>query len=663
MIPIEVILLLAVATAGLVAGRWLHLPPIVAYLVAGLLAGPGGFGWVSRSPTIENLAEIGVALLLFGVGIEFSLDRIRRILPRMLTTGLLQVGLTVLFTAAVFYPLGGSWPRAIFVGFLLSLSSTAIVFKIYDEEGVIDAPQGQAAAAILLFQDLALVPMILLVPVLAGPPEGALSAAGVALLKATVAVGVLIFLARAVLPRALELVGRTGVPEVFPVVSLVFAFGTAVAAVRFGLSLPIGAFLAGLALSGSPYAHQVFAEILPLRDAFVAIFFTSIGMLLVPTVLASGPLLLVGMVALVLMKGGLIGAIVGFLWRSPRLAALSGLGLAQIGEFSFVLSREGVSAGLIDTPFEQAFLGAAILTMGATPFLMRGGKWLARRGEDTGGLEAPHEMRHHVVMIGYGATGNAVARVLRETGIRFCAVDMNAETVKKAEKENIPLRFGDATRRAVLEEMGIQRARAAVVAVADPGATRRIVSLIRQMNRELRLIVRARYVAEIDELERLGADEVVPSEFETSIEIFVRLLAHLGVPRHVTRVQESIVRLGHYQALRGLGVSTELLADTERLIAGGLLETAQVIEGSEACDKSLVELDLRGRTGASLLNIVRDGTPLPRISGETRFQKDDLLVLYGPHEALDRAFRLFEPKLDLEAADGATAKPKKEGEA
>jgi CPA2 family monovalent cation:H+ antiporter-2 len=642
MAPVEVFILLAIAAGGLFIGRWLRLPPIVAYLLAGLLAGPGGFAWVTPSHTIENLAELGVALLLFGVGIEFSLVRIRLILPRMLSAGLLQVGLTVLFATAAFQLLGSDWRIAVFVGFLLALSSTAIVFKIYEDEGVIDAPQGQAAAAILLFQDLALVPMMFLVPFLAGPPEGALFGASLALLQAIIALGALLFLTRLVLPRALELVGRAHVPEIFPLVSLLIALGTALGAAALGLSLPIGTFLAGLALSGSRYARQLFAEILPLRDAFVAIFFTSIGLLLQPAGLAEAPLLIVAMVGLVLVKGGLIGAIVGVLWRSPRL----GLGLAQIGEFSFVLSREGVAAGLIDPSFEQAFLAAAILTMGATPFLMRGAKRLASLGGQAPAAEARRERRDHVVLIGYGTTGNAVARVLRETGVSFCAVDMNARSVDAAVQEKMPVRFGDATRRAVLEELGVPTARAAVVALTDPAATRRVVSLIRQMNSEIRLMVRASYVAEIPELERLGADEVIPSEFETSIEIFARLLAHLGVPRHVVRVQESLVRVGHYRALRGLGVTTEILAETERIIAGGVLETAQVMERSEVCGRNLGELAIRKRIGVSVLNIVRNEQPLPSLDGATRLEPGDLVVLYGPHEGLDRAFRMFEPKID-----------------
>src|SRR5947199_54209 len=407
----EVIVLLAVATAGLVAGRALGLPSIVAYLVAGVLVGPGGLGLVSRSAAISELAELGVALLLFGVGIEFSLERLRRILPRMIASGALQVAGTVAATALAFRALALPWPAALFTGFLVSLSSTAIVFKLDDEEGELDAPQGLAAAGILLFQDLAMVPMMLLVPVLASAGGGAVGAAATALLAGGAALTAVLVLARAVLPRLLALVARAGTPELFPLAALVVAFGTALGAAQLGLSLPIGAFLAALALSGSPYAHQVFAELLPL-------------------------------------------------------------------------------------------LGAAIVTMAATPFLMRLGRRLALVGAAEPGAGGAPELRDHVLVIGYGVTGQAVARVLRETGVPFVAVDMVADAVEAGRREGMPVRFGDASRRAVLEEMGAERARAAVVAVGDPAATRRIVSQLRQTNPTARILVRARRVGEIEELER-----------------------------------------------------------------------------------------------------------------------------------------------------------------
>jgi len=642
----EVIALLAVAATGLLAGQALRLPAVVAYLVTGIVFGPAGLGWVAHSTAIERLAEIGVALLLFGIGIEFSLERLRHILPRMVTSGALQVTITTAVTAVLFRALGTALPAAILVGFLVSLSSTAIVFKLYDERDEIDTPQGLAAAGILLSQDLALVPMMLLVPVLAGPGEGVAAAAGLALLQALLALAALLVLARAALPRVLALVARTGTPELFPLAAFVLALGTALAAAQLGLSLPIGAFLAGLALSGSRYAHQVFAELLPLRDAFVAIFFASVGMLVEPWAIVDAPGLLAGMLGGVLCKGLVIAAIVGAVWRSWRLAILTGLGLAQIGEFSFVLAREGAAAGLVPPGVEQALLGAAILSMGATPFLLG----LARRLGATGGEAArpgrAAGLRDHVLVIGYGTTGQAIARVLRETGIPFVAVDMLSDAVEAGRREEMPVRFGDVSRRAVLDQIGAGSARAAVVALGDPAATRRVVAMLRQGNATVRILVRARRVTEIAELERLGADEVIPGEFESSIELFVRLLTHLGVPRHVVRVQESVIRLGHYQALRGVGATPELLAQTHAIVMGGILETAQVMRGSEAAGRTLAELDLRRQTGATVLSIVRADGPLPTPDGPTRLETGDLVVLYGPHVAIDRALRLLEPPAD-----------------
>jgi CPA2 family monovalent cation:H+ antiporter-2 len=220
---------------------------------------------------------------------------------------------------------------------------------------------------------------------------------------------------------------------------------------------------------------------------------------------------------------------------------------------------------------------------------------------------------------------------------------MAADMVDAGRHEAIPVRFGDATRRAVLEELGAAFARAAVVTVGDPGATRTIVALLRQLGPKTRILVRARRVTEIEELERLGADEVIPSEFETAVELFVRLLTHLGVPRHIARIQESIIRTEHYRALRGLGTTDEILGRTKQLVAGGILETARVLEGSLAAGRTLAELDLRTRTGALILSVVRNEQPLPTPGPETRLAAGDLLVLFGPHVAIDRALEVFEP--------------------
>jgi CPA2 family monovalent cation:H+ antiporter-2 len=478
-----------------------------------------------------------------------------------------------------------------------------------------------------------------------------IASAGLALVRASVALAVLLVIARLALPRALDLVARTRVPELFPIAAVLAAFGTALLALRLGLSLPIGAFLAGLAISGSPYAHQAFAELLPLRDVFVALFFTVIGMLLEPHELLGAPTLLLAMLAAVAVKGLLIAGIVRVVTGSREVALSTALALSQIGEFSFVLAEQGVESGLITHGYEQAFLGAAILTMAATPWLIGAGRRLTTVGAGDPGRGPGSAGRDHVLVIGFGQTGQAVARVLRETGIAFEAVDLLADHVAIGAADGIPVHFGDASRRAVLETLGAPHARAAVVAVGDPGATRRIVTQLRQLSPNLRILVRARRVAEIRELERLGANEVIPSEFEVSLELFVRLLRHPGGPRHIVRIHESIIRTEHYRALRGLGTTDEMLAETRQLVAGGILETARVMEGSPAADRTLAELALRDRTQAMVLSVVRNEEPLPAPGGDTRLLAGDLVVIFGPHEAIDRALALFEsPVPDADAA-------------
>jgi CPA2 family monovalent cation:H+ antiporter-2 len=655
MLLLDVVTLLGVAVGGLLAagflgnplaervfGRRIGIPPIVVYLFAGVVAGPGVLGLVGHSDSVDALAEIGVALLLFGVGIEFSLEKLRRMVGFLVVGGAVQVVASVAVTAAIMTAIGRPGPEAVVCGFLVALSSTALVFKMLEGRGELDAPSGQASAGILLFQDLALVPMMLLLPALAGPGESVVMAAVAALFRAVVAIAGIVALARFVLPRSLELTAKAKLPELFPSVALLAAFGTALTATALGLSLPLGAFLAGLALSGTPYAHQVFAELLPLRDAFVAIFFTSIGALLDPAALAGNGALVAALVGAVVLKGVVSGAVVGIGWGSARLGVLGGCALAQIGEFSFVLSRQAVELGILSHTLEQAFLGAAVLTMAATPFVYFGGRRLTLLDlgtrVDAGGVTG------HVIIVGYDVTGQAVARVLGSTSIPFVVLDMDPARVQAGVAEGLPVHFGDGSRRGALEGAGIDRARAVVVAVNDALASRRITALASQLGPRATILVRAHEVEEIGELERLGATEVIPAEFEASIELFVRLLQHLGVPRHVARVQEGIIRLGNYHSLRGAPATFEVMSDIERLIGGGIVESAEVMTGSEADGRTLAELDFRNRTGAVVLTMIRNEEPVSNPEDATRLVAGDRLVVYGPHAAIAAAIDLFDPR-------------------
>jgi CPA2 family monovalent cation:H+ antiporter-2 len=640
----ELVVLLVIAFVGLLASRALRLPAIAGYLLAGVVAGPAVFGLLAHSHEIELVAELGVALLLFGVGIEFSLADLRRSLARLATAGGAQVALTIALVALMFRAFGLAWGPSLFVGFTASLSSTAVVFKLFGETSELETPHGRAATGILLVQDLALVPMMLLVPVLASTGDDVLASTGTALAKAGLALVGLLVLGRLILPRALAVVARARVPELFPVAALIAAFGTAFLATRLGLSLPIGAFLAGLALSGNRYAHQVFAELLPLRDAFVAIFFTSVGLLVNPAAMASAPGALVLMLLAVLLKALVTGGVVHLLWKSPVTAVTAALATAQIGEFAFVLAATGSQSGLLTPSLEQGILGATILTMAVTPFLHRFGLRLGRMGAAAPTTHAASAHQGHVLLLGYGQTGRAVAQVLRKTGIPFETVDLQPDHVDQALADGVTVHFGDASRRAMLEQLGAARMRAAVVTVGDPAATRRITALLRQLAPEAPIVVRAHRVDEVDELERLGATEVVPSEFEAAIEVFSRLFVRLGVPPHVVRMQESLLRVEHYRTLRGgtaKGAGLDLTA--QRRIAAGLVERAVVLPEAPIEGRSLAESQLEARHRVQVLALVRGDEPMDLADPTLRFEPDDLVVLFGPHAGVTRALAEFEP--------------------
>jgi len=664
---IDLVLLLAIACAGLLAGRLLGLPAMVAWLLAGVVAGPAGLGLLGYSDNLARLAELGVALLLFGVGVEFSLVGLRQRLARLLATGGAQVVVTAGATTLLFHEMGFTMQAAVVAGMLVSLSSTAVVFRLYSVSGELSAPHGQAAAGVLLFQDLALVAMMMVLPLLGGAANASALELAMGVARAVAAVVFLLVAARALLPPLLELAARAGAAELFPPLALLVALGTAMGASALGLSLPVGAFLAGLALSGSPYAQQATAELLPLRDAFLAVFFTSVGLLFAPAEIGSGGLLVLAILAAVLLKGAVSAAVVALGWRSVRVGLMAGVGLAQVGEFSFVLGQEALGLGLIDDAFFQGFLGAAILSMAVTPFATQAARRLydidisAPGGDDQqANARAGAPGSERVLLLGYGQAGRAMARVLDSSGLSFVALDLAVDRVNEGVGDGYDLRFGDASRRATLEAAGGANCRAVVVGLGDPWATRAAVRLLRQMNPDAPILARAGNEEEISVLEKLGADEVISTGFESSVHLLASLLEHLGVPRHVARVQESILRMDAYGVLRGHAASAQLLPEVDRLLRGGTLVTAEVMQGSRACGSSLARLvatisgeETAGeqtpgeRTSpeemAAVLSLVRDEQPLSNPPASTILEAGDLLVLYGPHAGIDAVLRQLEP--------------------
>jgi CPA2 family monovalent cation:H+ antiporter-2 len=649
----ELLIVLAVTITIVFLFQRFGIPSIVGFLLAGVVIGPYGLKLISDLATVDIIANIGVIILLFTIGLDLSLAEIASVRGYAIWAGLLQMLLTITIVAALGAAFDLPAGVAIFYGFLVANSSTAVVLKIYSDRGETNSLHGWIATGMLVIQDLSLVPMMLLIPVLGSSASIAYSALLWALLQAVFAVGLIIVAARYLLPRLLHHVALLKNREIFTLFILFVSMGTAWLSAEFGISLALGAFIAGLLISESEYSHQMASDLLPLRDCFSGIFFMSVGMLLDLGLASAQPATyLAALAAMVVIKAGVIVGIFWLLYRSLRLGLIIGLSFAHMGEFSFVLAQAGREPGLLTENGSQIFLTVSILSLMAAPFLIqwshRLGFGLDRAAADpsTGAAAAtPGESAeaHHVIVVGYGLNGQNLTRVLKEVGIRYHILEMDPSVVRAVKEAGEPILFGDGTRPEILHRAGIERARILVIAVSDPMATARIVSQARRLRSDLSIIVRTRYVAEIDRLYRLGATQVIPEEFETSVEIFARVLQEYHMPRNLISLQVDLIRKEHYGALRGLRLQGRQLDELSQYLAGTTTDTVLVLEGSPAAGKSLEETDPRSRTGVTVIAVVRDGKSTHNPAPEFRLAAGDVLVLLGSHKELDDAIQILSP--------------------
>jgi K+:H+ antiporter len=653
----ELAIIFAVSLVVILVFHRLRLPALPGFIVAGAVVGPNGFGLVNDAHRVEALAELGVILLLFTIGIEFSFKRLREVGRQAALGGLVQMGGTLGVTAALGLAAGWPWRVAVFVGLLAGLSSTAIVLKILADRGEIDAPHGRLATGVLIFQDLCVVPIMLALPFLAGRAGGGAAGLALALAKAALVVVGVIVLARTLVPRALAVILSTRSRELFLIAVILLGTLTALGTAAAGASLALGAFLAGLVISESDYGHQAMAELLPFRDVFISLFFVTVGMLVRFDFLRAYPLVTVGIVALVMVGKAAIAALgPALMGYAARVTLLAGLAVAQVGEFAFVVAREGRDAGLLDGALYQGFLAVAVSTMLLTPFVLQGGPALLDRLGGVGALDrllpgrrgggeplAPTTapVRDHVIIAGYGLNGRNLASALRTIGVTHLIVELNSQAVRDARSRGEPAFYGDAAREEILRALGIERARLLVVAISDPAATRRIVRVARGLNASLHIIARTRYVAEIPELARLGADDVIPEEFETSIEIFSRVLAQYGVPRaEVGRLVDQ-VRAEHYHALRDPSPASALHAVATAELPQMRVDRVRLPPQAPAVGRTLAETGLRTQTGALVLSIRRGDTDVPTPDPRFRLAAGDELAVVGQPAQLAAAARLL----------------------
>ncbi|MBC7364332.1 MAG: cation:proton antiporter [Candidatus Aminicenantes bacterium] len=648
----ELVTILAASILVIVVFHRLKIPAVVGFLITGILLGPGGLGLVHDLKVINAVAEIGVMMLLFIIGIEFSLERLRRIQRYFWFGGGLQVLLTISVVTLISRLLRARVEEAIVYGFLVALSSTAVVLKLLSDKKQLDAPHGQISLGVLIFQDMALVPMLAIIPLLANIKSVSIFALGSRFFLSLLAVAVIFFLARKIMPTIISLIVRTRIKEIFLLSALLACLGMAYLTASLGLSLALGAFLAGIIISESSYSLQVVSDVLPFKDVFNSLFFVSIGMLLDTRIAWHLRWQVLAVVAgIIILKTAVVFLTVMLLHFNSRISLLTALGLAQIGEFSFVLVRVCQENELISGEVFQVFVASSVLTILATPVLMEAGSRLVEKIQEHGVLSASLEranienegLREHVIIAGFGLNGRNLARVLKETGISYVIVEINPETFRTASQSGEPMIFGDASSRVILQEAAIAKARALVIAISDPAAARRAVSQARRLNPEIFIIVRTRFVSEIEELYALGADDVIPEEFETSIEIFIRVLEKYHLPRNIINTQVQVIRSERYGILRGARSSSRRL--TEKIydyLEAGVVETFLVPEGSWINGKTLGEIDLRGKTGVTVIAVVRNEKTHSGPGADFRLEARDVLVLVGDHQAMDRAFGYLE---------------------
>lgn len=637
----DAVAILAASTLAVLICRKLNIPTLVGFLLTGVLIGPSGLGWVSSAGQVEVFAEIGVVFLLFTIGLEFSLERLKEIRRAFFFGGSAQTLPTIAVTALLAGLAGFTPPRALFLGFLLALSSTAIVLKLYSDRHELEAPHGKLMIGILLFQDFLIVPMIVLIPVLAGNVEASIAAVTVRFLVSLAAVSAVFVLARYLMPRLLYQFVRTRAREALVLGALLICLGLAWLTESLGFSLALGAFLAGIIISESEYSHQVVAEILPFRDVFNSVFFISIGMLLDLGFARQHPGSIAGLALLIVcLKALLTSGAVALLGFPARTSVLAGVGLAQIGEFSFVLLQVGRGQGMVTSGFFQTFIASAVLTMAATPLLVAVAPRLAERipGPAAAGASPARELRDHVIVVGFGVNGQNLIRVLREAAIPYVVLELNPELVRMARRAGEPVIFGDSTRPEILEAAGISRARIVVFGISDIEAVRRSIRFARGMNRDVDILVRTRAVSEIADLRARGADEVIAEEFETSIEIFTRVLRRFHVPGNIIRAQTRALRGEDYLMLRTPEGGRQLSETLMRVLAEGLTDVYQINERHLRLGASIRDLALRKRTGSTIIAVVRNQKSFTNPQPDLDLEPGDSLVLVGNHAEIERAF-------------------------
>ena len=639
----EIVVILGLSILVIFIFQKLNIPAVLGFLATGVMFGPHAIGFVKAGEEIEILSEIGVILLLFIIGLEFSLKSLMSMKKVVLIGGSMQVGLTILLSAVVAYLLGFAVNKAFFLGFLIALSSTAIVLKVLQDKGLMRTPHGRIALGILIFQDIIVVPMMLLTPILAGLDSNIIMSLLVLTVKVILVIGLVYVLARHLVPRILHEIARTRSRELFLITIIVICFSVAYFTSVMGLSLALGAFMAGLCISESEYSHQATGLIIPFREIFTSFFFVSIGMLLDVDFVSHN----LGMVVLLtlgvfVLKFSIITLSTLALKYPLKTGIIVGFSLFQVGEFAFILSKSGMDVGLLNENTYQYFLSVSILTMGITPFLIDYGDRLAagllktpfkklefmENSNSTPDPEASEieDLSGHLIIIGYGTNGQNAARTARKAGIPYVILELDADIVRKASIAGQPIVFGDARNSHILDHVRIFKARVAVVAVADHDDALVIVSQIREICKTVHIVIRAKTIAQSEELLRGGATEAISEEFEASVEVFARMLNQFLVSNDDIDQYIETIRDETYSSIHSnYHVYKRNAIELSKLKTATIsLHRDNSINGMHLCEAKIFE-----ENKVRVVGILRNGNLFKDFNGDSILQENDEVIITG----------------------------------
>lgn len=643
---VDLVSVLAVAASGGLLASLLKQPVLLGYLIGGMIVGPSGLGLIKEVIQVETLAQFGVAFLLFALGVEFSLAELKKVKTISLGGGGLQIVLTILVTTLISVAVGWveSPAQGVFLGSILSLSSTAVVLKCLMERNETETPHGQVMLGILVVQDLALGLMLAVLPALNQPAE----TIWIAVLYALLRIG--LFAAGAVaagiwlIPPLLRLLARTESRELFLLGVVALCLGIALLTERLGLSIEMGAFVAGLMISEVEYADQTLSYVEPLRDIFASLFFAAIGMLIDPLFLWQNLELILGLVALVLVGKFLIVTPLVKLFRYPlKTSLIVGLGLAQIGEFSFVLASEGQVLGLVSRRVYLLILGTTAVTLVVTPFVLRlipflfniieSMPWLKPYFDGDGMPQEISEelpIKDHVVVCGYGRVGKNLVKLLLTHNLPLVVIDQSESRIQQLRDAGIPYIYGNCVSFHVLEAAGITNAKGMAIALPDPMSTRLSLKRALELDPDLNVVVRSNNNKNIEIFYQLGAREVVQPEFEASLEMVTYLLNDVGISPNLVRREIKQIRSRHYLDLRPEQSPSEVSRDLLQATREMNSKWYPLPAGSPLIGMSLEQADMRYVTGVSIMAIRRKGGeeidfPIP----QTRLQEGDKLLVVG----------------------------------